>query len=95
MTNINISVPESLKSFIDYEIVEGGYSSASEYLQELIIQEAQRKSKASLEEFLITQEELEKTLDELADNFAALVGANAPILSDYAVSRESVYEDYL
>jgi antitoxin ParD1/3/4 len=61
MTNIN--VPESLKSFIDYEIVEGGYSSASEYLQQLIIQEAQRKSKASLEEFLITQEELEKTLD--------------------------------
>ena len=95
MTNINISVPESLKSFIDYEIVEGGYSSASGYLQQLIIQEAQRKSKASLEEFLITQEELEKTLDELADNFAALVGANAPILSDYAVSRESVYEDYL
>jgi antitoxin ParD1/3/4 len=95
MTNINISVPESLKSFIEYEIVEGGYSSASEYLQQLIIQEAQRKSKASLEEFLITQEELEKTLDELADNFAALVGANAPILSDYAVSRESVYEDYL
>ena len=95
MTNINISVPESLKSFIDHEIVEGGYSSASEYLQQLIIQEAQRKSKASLEEFLITQEELEKTLDELADNFAALVGANAPILSDYAVSRESVYEDYL
>ncbi|MBD2278555.1 MAG: hypothetical protein HEQ13_12165 [Dolichospermum sp. DEX189] len=95
MTNINISVPESLKSFIDYEIVEGGYSSASEYLQQLIIEEAQRKSKASLEEFLITQEELEKTLDELADNFAALVGANAPILSDYAVSRESVYEDYL
>ena len=95
MTNINISVPESLKSFIDHQIVEGGYSSASEYLQQLIIEEAQRKSKASLEEFLITQEELEKTLDELADNFAALVGANAPILSDYAVSRESVYEDYL
>ena len=33
MTNINISVPESLKSFIDHEIVEGGYSSAGEYLQ--------------------------------------------------------------
>jgi antitoxin ParD1/3/4 len=95
MTNINISVPESLKSFIDYEIVEGGYSSASEYLQQLIIQEAQRKSKASLEEFLITQEELENTLDELADDFVASVGLNAPILSDYAVSRESVYEDYL
>ena len=56
MTNINISVTESLKSFIDHEIVEGGYNSASEYLQQLIIKEAQRKSKASLEEFLITQE---------------------------------------
>jgi antitoxin ParD1/3/4 len=94
MTNINISVTESLKSFIDHEIVEGGYNSASEYLQQLIIQEAQRKSKASLEEFLITQEELENTLDELADNFVASVGANAPILSDYAVSRESIYENY-
>ncbi|MBE9218434.1 hypothetical protein PN480_14075 [Dolichospermum circinale CS-1225] len=94
MTNINISVPESLKSFIDHEIVEGGYSSASEYLQQLIIQEAQRKSKAGLEEFLITQEEFEKTLDELADDFADSVGANAPILSDYAVSCESIYEDH-
>ena len=63
MTNINISVPESLKSFIDHQIVEGGYNSASEYLQQLIIKEAQRKSKTSLEEFLITQEEFEITLD--------------------------------
>jgi Arc/MetJ-type ribon-helix-helix transcriptional regulator len=37
MTNINISVPESLKSFLDHQIAEGGYSSASEYLQQLII----------------------------------------------------------
>ena len=94
MTNINISVPESLKSFIDHQITEGGYNSASEYLQQLIIKEAQRKSKASLEEFLITQEEFENTLDELADDFVASVGANVPILSDYAVSRESIYEDH-
>jgi antitoxin ParD1/3/4 len=94
MTNINISVPESLKSFIDHQIAEGGYNSVSEYLQQLIIQEAQRKSKVSLEEFLITQEEFETTLDELADDFAASVGVNAPILSDYAVSRESIYENY-
>jgi antitoxin ParD1/3/4 len=37
---------------------------------------------------------LENALDELADDFAACVGANAPILSDYAVSRESIYEDH-
>jgi antitoxin ParD1/3/4 len=43
---------------------------------------------------LITQEEFEISLDELADDFVASVGANAPILSDYAVSRESIYENY-
>lgn len=73
---------------------EGGYNSASEYLQQLIIQEAQRKSKGSLEEFLITQEEFETTLDELADVFAACVDANSPILSDYAVSCKSIYEEH-
>ncbi|WP_016952948.1 hypothetical protein [Anabaena sp. PCC 7108] len=94
MTNINISVPESLKNFIDQQIVEGGYNSASEYLQQLIIQEAQRKSKGSFEKLLINQEEFETTLDELADDFAACVGKNAPVFSDYAVSRESIYEDH-
>lgn len=94
MTNINITLPESLKSFIDQQIAEGGYNSVSEYLQQLIIQEARRKSKVTLEELLITQEEFESTLDELADDFAVCVGTNAPILSDYAVSRESIYEDH-
>lgn len=38
MTNINISVPESLKSFIYQQIVEGAYNSVSQYLQQLNIQ---------------------------------------------------------
>jgi antitoxin ParD1/3/4 len=94
MTNINISLPESLKSFIEQQIAEGGYNSASEYLQQLIIQEARRKSKGSLEGFIINDQKLESALDELADDFAACVGANTAILSDYAVSRESIYEDH-
>jgi antitoxin ParD1/3/4 len=94
MTNINISVPESLKSFINQQIAEGGYNSASEYLQQLIIQEVRRKSKINLDGLMITKEEFETTLDELANDFATSVGANAPILSDYAVSRESIYEDH-
>jgi antitoxin ParD1/3/4 len=95
MTNINISVPESLQGFIEQQIAEGGYNSASEYLQQLIIQEAKRKNKAKVDKFMISDEEFETTLDELADDFTACVGTNAPILSDYAVSRESIYEDYL
>ncbi|MBE9231273.1 hypothetical protein IQ231_06120 [Cuspidothrix issatschenkoi LEGE 03284] len=44
---------------------------------------------------LISEEEIENTLDELADNFAAYVDSTVPILSDYAVSRDSIYEAYL
>ncbi|MBD2146434.1 type II toxin-antitoxin system ParD family antitoxin [Sphaerospermopsis sp. FACHB-1194] len=94
MTDINITLSEALKSFIDEEIAEGNYNSASEYLQQLIIQEARRKSKGNLEDSVIKYQELEIALDELADDFAACVGANVPILSDYAVSRESIYEDH-
>jgi antitoxin ParD1/3/4 len=42
---------------------------------------------------MISEQEFETTLDELADDFAAFVGAKAPVLSDYAVSRESIYEE--
>ncbi len=39
-------------------------------------------------------DEFETVADQLADEFAACVGANAPVLSDYAVSRASIYEDH-
>ncbi|WP_442947899.1 ribbon-helix-helix domain-containing protein [Nostoc sp.] len=36
MTNIQISLPESMKVFVEQQVAKGGYSSANEYLQELI-----------------------------------------------------------
>ncbi len=39
-------------------------------------------------------DEFEIVADQLADEFTAYVGANAPVLSDYAVSRASIYEDH-
>ncbi|MBD1804319.1 hypothetical protein H6F98_02385 [Microcoleus sp. FACHB-SPT15] len=39
-------------------------------------------------------DEFEAVADHLADEFAACVGANASVLSDYAVSRASIYEDH-
>ncbi|WP_442949416.1 ribbon-helix-helix domain-containing protein [Nostoc sp.] len=32
MTNIQISLPESMKVFVEEQVAKGGYSSASEYL---------------------------------------------------------------
>lgn len=39
-------------------------------------------------------DEFEAVADQLAGEFAACVGANASVLSDYAVSRASIYEDH-
>ncbi|MEH2069531.1 MAG: type II toxin-antitoxin system ParD family antitoxin [Nostoc sp.] len=104
MTNFKISLPESMKAFIEEQIVEGGYGSASEYLQKLILEDQQQKGQerkhAQLMAKLHTQsqlndEEFEVVADKLADEFAANVGSNLPVLSDYAVTRESIYEDQL
>lgn len=36
MATMNISLPDELKSFIDAQVAEHGYSSTSEYLRDLI-----------------------------------------------------------
>ncbi len=40
-------------------------------------------------------EEMEMRLDRLADKFMEFVGPDVPPLSDYAVSREGIYEGHL
>ncbi|MEH2037638.1 type II toxin-antitoxin system ParD family antitoxin [Nostoc sp.] len=53
MSNINISLPESIKAFIEEQVAQGGYGSVSEYLQELIVQDQKRKMQKHIEELLI------------------------------------------
>ena len=36
MSTMNISLPETLKSFVDTRVSEGGYGTSSEYVRELI-----------------------------------------------------------
>lgn len=87
MTNFQISLPESMKAFVDEQVAKGGYGSVSEYLQELIFQDRQRKGQVNDEEF-------EVVVDRLIEEFAVCIRANLPVLSDYAVTRESIYEDH-
>ena len=59
MTSMNISVPDSLKEFVEQQVEKGGYGTASEYLRELI-REAQRR---------VEREETEaKLIEALAAN---------------------------
>lgn len=42
----------------------------------------------------LTEAEFEAVADQLADGLLADLGPNAAALSDYAVSREGIYEDH-
>ncbi|WP_315790891.1 ribbon-helix-helix domain-containing protein [Fischerella sp. JS2] len=53
MTNINIFLSDSMKTFVEEQVTKGGYGSISEYLIELINQDQQRKAQEYTEELLI------------------------------------------
>lgn len=42
MSTMNISLPESLKSFVDQQVSERGYGTSSEYVRELIRKDQDR-----------------------------------------------------
>ena len=43
MTTMNISLPDSLKGFVDVQVQTGGYSTSSEYVRELIREDQKKK----------------------------------------------------
>jgi len=53
MQSMNISLPEPLKDFVDQQIAAGRYSSASEYVRELIREDEKRKAEERLEQLLL------------------------------------------
>lgn len=53
MDTMNIALPHQMKDFVHAEVSGGGYSSASEYIRDLIRQEQRRKAEAKLEAMLL------------------------------------------
>mgnify|MGYP001574139876 CR=1 FL=1 len=53
MQSMNISLPDPLKQFVDGQIAQGRYSSASEYMRELIRADEKRKAEEQLEAKLL------------------------------------------
>lgn len=53
MESMNISLPDPLKQFVDAQIASGRYSSASEYMRELIRLDEKRKAQERLEGLLM------------------------------------------
>ena len=53
MTSMNISLPQSMRTFIEEEIASGGYSTVSEYFRELVREAKRRKEEERLEQLLL------------------------------------------
>jgi antitoxin ParD1/3/4 len=70
MQTMNISLPDLLKDFVDKQITLGRYSSASEYVRELIREDEKRKANRRFEALLlegIESEESSMTPQDWAD----------------------------
>jgi antitoxin ParD1/3/4 len=53
MTTMNISLPDEMKAFVESQMAQDGYASASEYLRALIRDDQKRRAKQALERKLL------------------------------------------
>jgi antitoxin ParD1/3/4 len=53
MQTMNISLPDPMKHFVEDQVNAGGYSSASEYVRELVRAAQKRKAQEELEATLL------------------------------------------
>jgi antitoxin ParD1/3/4 len=53
MKTLNIALPDALKAFVLEQVEEGGYNSASEYIQRLVSEDHDRKYRDSIDSKLL------------------------------------------
>jgi antitoxin ParD1/3/4 len=53
MTSLNISLPQPLKDFVEERVKQGGYSTPSEYVRELLREDQKRRAEEKLEALLL------------------------------------------
>ena len=53
MSTLNVSLPDSMRAYIDRVVSEGGYSTASEYIREFVRGDQKRAVETRLEGLLL------------------------------------------
>ena len=53
MTTMNISLPDSMRAFIEQKVAQGGYSTVSEYIRQLVREDQKRAAQERLEALLM------------------------------------------
>jgi len=77
VTTMNISLPDEMKAFVEEQVQQGGYSTASEYLR-VLIRDAQKQA---------AKERLEKLLLEGLDS-----GQGIPVTPEFWAKRRRELE---
>jgi antitoxin ParD1/3/4 len=54
MQTMNISLPDPMKQYVEEQVTAGAYSSASEYVRELVRADQKRQAKEELEQVLLS-----------------------------------------
>jgi antitoxin ParD1/3/4 len=53
MKSMNISLPDTMQAYVEELVEQGGYSSVSEYFQELVRQDQKQRAKEQLQTMLL------------------------------------------
>jgi antitoxin ParD1/3/4 len=53
MPTMNISLPDPMKQYVEEQVSAGAYSSASEYMRELVRADQKRRAKEQLEQTML------------------------------------------
>jgi antitoxin ParD1/3/4 len=53
MSTLNISLPDSMRTFIEQKVSQSGYSTASEYIRQLVREDQKRAAQERLERLLM------------------------------------------
>ena len=61
MTTMNISLPETLREYVENRVEEEGFGSVSEYIRQLVREDQKRKEQEKLEALLLERLQSEKS----------------------------------
>lgn len=77
-TTMNVSLPASMKEFVDERVEHDEYGTASEYIRELIRNDQRRREEAKLERVLLERlqstDTREFSIDEVKQELAKRMG---------------------
>ena len=74
MGTMNIALPEAMKQFVQEQVQRGGYSSASEYIRDLIRSDQREKARQALEREILRGLESGKSTPMTAEDWAEIRG---------------------